>query len=96
MLTFGQRTRARPASVVDVLFGSAGSPFQAGADKPLRDELLSIERLGRTGEGPRRPLHGRSEPQALSTSVFPRFEQNARILSEAYRPWPTTCTGESS
>ena len=54
------------------------------AEKPLRDELLSIERL----EERARALAARftldPNPRRASRNVLPRFEDNARVLREAY------------
>jgi cyclic beta-1,2-glucan synthetase len=53
-------------------------------DKPLRDELLSIERL----EERARALAARftldPNPRRASRNVLPRFDDNARVLREAY------------
>ena len=63
------------------LFGKRAPPL---AEKPLRDELLSIERL----EERARALAARFtlDPNLRRTSrnVLPRFEENARVLREAY------------
>src|SRR5208283_2520696 len=52
---------------------------------PLRDELLSIERLDERA----RSLAGRftidPNPRRRARDLFPRFEDNARVLAEAYR-----------
>ncbi|MFA6091503.1 MAG: glucoamylase family protein [Elusimicrobiota bacterium] len=66
--------------------GSFGGRFRSAprAEKPLRDELLSIERL----EERARALAARFtvDPSGgAARSVFPRFEDNARLLREAYR-----------
>jgi cyclic beta-1,2-glucan synthetase len=54
------------------------------ADRPLRDELLSIERL----EERARALAARftldPNPRRASRNVLPRFEDNARVLRRAY------------
>ncbi len=54
------------------------------AEKPLRDELLSIERL----EERARALAARftldPNPRRVSRNVLPRFDDNARVLREAY------------
>ncbi len=63
------------------LFGSRPPPV---AEKPLRDELLSIERL----EERARALAARftldPNPRRASRNVLPRFDDNARVLREAY------------
>jgi cyclic beta-1,2-glucan synthetase len=54
------------------------------AEKPLRDELLSIERL----EERARALAARftldPNPRSTSRNILPRFEDNARVLRKAY------------
>ncbi|WP_242344168.1 GH36-type glycosyl hydrolase domain-containing protein [Anaeromyxobacter terrae] len=64
-------------------FGSArGAP--AAPEKPFRDELLSVERLDERA----RSLAARFtlDPSRRSArSVFPRFDDNVRVLREAYR-----------
>ncbi len=54
------------------------------AEKPLRDELLSIERL----EERARTLAARftldPNPRREARNVLPRFEDNARVLRQAY------------
>jgi len=67
------------------MVGLLGRRPEPSADKPLRDELLSIERL----EERAKALAGRftvdPNPRRRSRSVFPRFRDNARVLSRAYR-----------
>ena len=54
-------------------------------ERPLRDELLSTERL----EERARSLAARftidSNPRRRARNLFPRFEDNARFLTQAYR-----------
>ncbi|MDD8026403.1 MAG: glucoamylase family protein [Acidobacteriota bacterium] len=61
-------------------FGRASRP----AETPLRDELLSIERL----EERARALAARftldPNPRHAARNILPRFEDNARVLREAY------------
>ncbi len=59
------------------------TPRPPAPDKPLRDELLSIERL----EERARSLAAAFTVDANrhARSVFPRFEDNARLLRRAYR-----------
>ncbi len=65
-------------------FGLLGSRAPRRAEKPLRDELLSIERL----EERARALAARftldPNPRRASRNVLPRFDDNARVLREAY------------
>jgi cyclic beta-1,2-glucan synthetase len=65
-------------------FSWIGPRVPPAAQKPLRDELLSIERL----EERARALAGRftldPNPRRASRNVLPRFEDNARVLRAAY------------
>jgi len=72
------------ASRLDSAFfgGRRGAP--PAPEKPFRDELLSVERLDERA----RSLAARFtvDPSRRSArSVFPRFEDNVRLLREAYR-----------
>ncbi len=66
------------------LFGLLRSGPPPGSEKPLRDELLSIERL----EERARALAARftldPDPRRASRNVLPRFEDNAQVLRKAY------------
>jgi len=66
------------------LFGLLGNRAPPRAEKPLRDELLSIERL----EERARALAARftldPNPLRASRNVLPRLDDNARVLREAY------------
>ena len=56
----------------------------SAADRPFRDELLSIERLEERARAlaARFTLH--PNPRRGSRNVLPRFEDNARVLRRAY------------
>jgi cyclic beta-1,2-glucan synthetase len=66
------------------VFGLFGNRPPPPAEKPLRDELLSIERL----EERARALAARftldPNSRRASRNVLPRFEDNARVLRQAY------------
>ena len=66
-------------------YGLTGHRRTPTADKPLRDELLSIERLEERAKALAARFTVDPSPRRLSRSVFPRFRENARILNEAYR-----------
>src|SRR5687767_13964750 len=70
--------------MLKALFGWLGKGAPPPAQRPLRDELLSIERL----EERARALAARFtlDPNArrASRNVLPRFEDNARVLRAAY------------
>src|SRR5512142_2421048 len=64
--------------------GRARRAAPGSSERPLRDELLSVERL----EERARALAGRftADPsRRAARSVFPRFDDNVRVLREAYR-----------
>ncbi len=54
------------------------------AEKPLRDELLSIERLEERAKALAARLTVDPTPRRNARDVFPRFTDNARVLREAY------------
>ncbi len=54
------------------------------ADGPLRDELLSIERLEERAKALAARLTVDPTPRRAARDVFPRFDDNARVLREAY------------
>ncbi len=66
-------------------YGLTGRRRTPTADKPLRDELLSIERLEERAKALAARFTVDPSPRRLSRSVFPRFRENARILNETYR-----------
>jgi cyclic beta-1,2-glucan synthetase len=70
--------------ILDSFLGG-GRRLAPDGDKPLRDELLSIERL----EERARSLAARftldPSSRRVERSVFPRFDDNARALRDAYR-----------
>ena len=66
-------------------FGWSGHRAAQGAEKPLRDELLSIERLEERAKSLAARFTVDPSPRRLSRSVFPRFRDNARVLNRAYR-----------
>ncbi len=53
-------------------------------ERPLRDELLSIERLEERARSLAARLTVDPAPRRSARSVFPRFADNARVLREAY------------
>src|SRR4029079_13855369 len=52
---------------------------------PLRDELLSIERLDERALALAASLTVDPNPRRRARDTFPRFEDNVRLLREAYR-----------
>ena len=74
----------RGGASLESAFPLAGGRAPHPAEKPLRDELLSIERL----EERARALAARftldPNPRRAARNVLPRFEDNARVLREAY------------
>jgi len=53
-------------------------------EKPLRDELLSIERLEERAKALAARLTVDPAPRHDARDLFPRFADNARVLREAY------------
>jgi len=53
-------------------------------EKPLRDELLSIERLEERAKALAARLTVDPTPRRDARDLFPRFDDNARVLREAY------------
>ncbi len=53
-------------------------------EKPLRDELLSIERLEERAKALAARLTVDPTPRRSARDVFPRFADNARVLRQAY------------
>jgi cyclic beta-1,2-glucan synthetase len=53
--------------------------------KPFRDELLSIERLEERALALAASFTVDPNPRRRSSSIFPRFDQNARVLRDTYR-----------
>src|SRR6266446_4211317 len=78
------RTNPARGGRLKALFGLLGRRPPPKADKPLRDELLSIERL----EERARALAARftldPNPRRAARNVLPRFDDNARVLRESY------------
>ena len=54
------------------------------AERPLRDELLSIERLEERAKALAARLTLDPTRRRLARDVFPRFDDSARVLREAY------------
>ena len=52
--------------------------------KPLRDELLSIERLEERAKALAARFTLDPNPRRVARNVFPRFDDNARVLRAAY------------
>src|SRR6266542_5708699 len=57
----------------------------APAEKPLRDELLSIERLEERALALAASFTIDPNPRRRARDIFPRFDDNARVLRDAYR-----------
>jgi len=55
------------------------------AEKPLRDELLSIERLDERAVALAASLTVDPNPRRRARDTFPRFEDNVRVLRGTYR-----------
>ena len=58
---------------------------QKPPDRPFRDELLSIERLEERALALAASFTVDPNPRRRARNIFPRFDDNARVLHEAYR-----------
>ena len=58
---------------------------KAPPDKPFRDELLSIERLEERALALAASFTIDPSPRRRARNIFPRFDDNARVLRGAYR-----------
>ena len=74
-----------PASLVSWLAGWRRARRSPAAEKPLRDELLSIERLEERALALAASLTVDPDPRRRARDTFPRFEDNVRVLRAAYR-----------
>src|SRR4051794_41962857 len=54
-------------------------------EKPLRDELLSIEGLEERALALAASFTIDPDPRRRARNIFPRFEDNVRVLRDAYR-----------
>jgi cyclic beta-1,2-glucan synthetase len=63
-------------------FGPSPSPE---GERPLRDELLSIERLDERARALAARFTIAPNPRRRARNLFPRFDENARVLADAYR-----------
>src|SRR4030081_1756266 len=55
------------------------------SEKPFRDELLSIERLEERALSLAASFIVDPNPRRRARNIFPRFDDNARVLRDAYR-----------
>jgi cyclic beta-1,2-glucan synthetase len=55
------------------------------SEKPFRDELLSIERLEERALALAASFTVDPSPRRRARNIFPRFDDNARVLRDAYR-----------
>ncbi len=67
------------------LLGGIWTRRASPADKPLRDELLSIERLEERAKALAASFTVDPHPRRRARNIFPRFDDNARVLRQAYR-----------
>ena len=59
--------------------------WSPAAEKPFRDELLSIERLEERALALAASFTIDPSPRRRGRNIFPRFADNARVLRDAYR-----------
>ena len=65
--------------------GQRWRPNRPAPEKPFRDELLSIERLEERALALAATFTIDPSPRRRARNIFPRFDDNARVLREAYR-----------
>jgi cyclic beta-1,2-glucan synthetase len=70
--------------ILDSWFFDGGDRVATAAEKPLRDELLSIERLEERAHALAARFTVDPSSRFAARSVFPRFDGNARALRDAY------------
>ena len=61
------------------------SRHSSAAEKPLRDELLSIERLEERALALAASFTIDPNRRRRARNIFPRFDDNVRVLRHAYR-----------
>ncbi len=66
------------------LFRRLGRRSRRPPEKPLRDELLSIEKLEERARGLAVRFALNPNPRKAAKNILPRFEDNARVLRQAY------------
>ena len=65
--------------------GRLWRPAAPSSEKPFRDELLSVERLEERALVLAASFTIDPSPRRRARTIFPRFDDNARVLREAYR-----------
>jgi len=70
---------------VFAFLGQRWRPNGPRPEKPFRDELLSIERLEERALALAATFTIDPSPKRRARNIFPRFDDNARVLREAYR-----------
>ena len=76
--------RVAVARALSALLRRLGRRARRPPEKPLRDELLSIERLEERARALADRFTLNPDPRRAARNVLPRFEDNARVLREAY------------
>ncbi len=67
------------------ILGRFARPATPASEKPFRDELLSIERLEERALALAASFTIDPSPRQRARNIFPRFDDNARVLRDAYR-----------
>src|SRR4029079_12535849 len=70
---------------VSGLFRPLWRTTAAALEKPFRDELLSVERLEERALALAASFTIDPKPRRRARNIFPRFDDNARVLAAAYR-----------
>src|SRR5712691_8302513 len=79
------RHRVSPPDPVNAFFRRLWRTKAQSPEKPFRDELLSIERLEERALALAASFTIDPSPRRRARNIFPRFDDNARVLRDAYR-----------
>jgi cyclic beta-1,2-glucan synthetase len=77
--------RMSPPDPVNGFFRQLWHSKTPASEKPFRDELLSIERLEERALALAASFTIDPSPRRRARDIFPRFDDNARVLRDAYR-----------
>ena len=81
----GERFQTNPRGPVSGFIRRLWPAKAAGPEKPFRDELLSVERLDERALALAASFTIDPNPRRRARNIFPRFDDNARVLRDAYR-----------
>ena len=81
----GERFQTNPRGPVSGFIRRWWHTGTAAPEKPFRDELLSVERLDERALALAASFTIDPNPRRRARNIFPRFDDNARVLRDAYR-----------